>query len=244
MSDRKSEREKVAARIKALLEKTVENGCSEGEAIAAAMKARELADKYQIDLSAADLEAEGGLHGICDPHLGRMVNVQKFMGNGIADFTDTKCWYGECNIAEDGEPPEFDKRLQFVGLASDVDFAFWLVITLEDFVWAQADRFGGNGRERKDFAIGCASRISERLREEAAKRKADASNDSRNALVVVKNALVESTFKELGIKLRNGTSRSRIGSRNAFAAGKQAGNKANFGRPVNGGGGMARLTAN
>ena len=48
-----------AAKIKALLGKTIENGATEAEAMAAAIKARELMDKYDIDLTTLDMKAEG-----------------------------------------------------------------------------------------------------------------------------------------------------------------------------------------
>lgn len=40
----------IAARIRALLAKTTENGATDAEAMSAAEKARELMDRYQIDL--------------------------------------------------------------------------------------------------------------------------------------------------------------------------------------------------
>lgn len=43
-----TDREKICARIRALLAKTVENGCTEDEAIAAAAKAAEMLERYNL----------------------------------------------------------------------------------------------------------------------------------------------------------------------------------------------------
>lgn len=50
-----SEREKIAARIRALLAKTTENGCTEDEAVAAAAKASEMLQKYNLTIDEVQL---------------------------------------------------------------------------------------------------------------------------------------------------------------------------------------------
>ncbi len=42
-------RKKMLERVKAILAKTMDNGCTEGEAMAALAKARELMATYEID---------------------------------------------------------------------------------------------------------------------------------------------------------------------------------------------------
>jgi hypothetical protein len=53
------ERDKIARIIRKLLDKTLEKGATEAEAMSAASKARELMDRYQIVLGTAAMEAEG-----------------------------------------------------------------------------------------------------------------------------------------------------------------------------------------
>jgi hypothetical protein len=48
-------RTEIAGRIKGLLAKTVDNGCTESEALSAALKARELIEKHQLCLSEVEL---------------------------------------------------------------------------------------------------------------------------------------------------------------------------------------------
>ena len=52
-----SERERIAARIRALRAKTVENGCTEAEAMAAAKKLAQLLADYNMTMDEADLRA-------------------------------------------------------------------------------------------------------------------------------------------------------------------------------------------
>lgn len=51
-------RRAAAARIRALLMKTVDNGCTEEEAMAAAAKAGELMDRYGLESSEVEIRAE------------------------------------------------------------------------------------------------------------------------------------------------------------------------------------------
>lgn len=51
------DRDKIAARIRALLSKTVENGCTEDEAIAAAEKAAEMLARYNLTVDEVQMRA-------------------------------------------------------------------------------------------------------------------------------------------------------------------------------------------
>ena len=67
------------------------------------------------------------------------------------------------------------------------------------------------------------------------------SGDGRS-LVVVKDAIVTREFEKLDIKLRSGgKSKTRAVDGGAFNAGRAAGDKASFGKPVNGGGTVAQI---
>ena len=70
-----SERQEIAAKVRALLAKTVDKGCTEQEAVAAASKAKELMDRYQVDLSEAELEEDGFAKGTA--RIARAAQVQR-----------------------------------------------------------------------------------------------------------------------------------------------------------------------
>ena len=54
--------DKLTARIQALRAKTIDNGCTEDEALTAAAKVAELLDRYDLSLSDVELRAEPCQH--------------------------------------------------------------------------------------------------------------------------------------------------------------------------------------
>ena len=95
----------------------------------------------------------------------------------------------------------------------------------------------------KAFVLGACVRISERLMQLATERQKsrDGTGDGRS-LVVIKNVIVTREFAKLNMKLRSGgRSKTRAVDGGAFNAGRAAGDKASFGRPVHGGGKVAQI---
>lgn len=221
MSDRKA----LIAKIKALLAKTVENGCTEAEAIAALEKAGELKAEYAIG---HDDIAFGGEQCI---HEGRSVDdrdrIRQNLSAGVASFCECMTWTG----------PGFD-QINFCGLEGDVGFAHWLLDMLADYVrrelasYLRATWSPVKGRVRRreteGFVNGCTRRISERLHELA---PTPAKTGNGRDLVVAKLALIMRTMEEHGIRLRE-TFRMRRSDRSADDAGELAGDRARFNRPI------------
>lgn len=52
-------KEQIIEKIKALMEKTIENGCSEAEALAASEKVADLLVKYEIQMSEIEYRETG-----------------------------------------------------------------------------------------------------------------------------------------------------------------------------------------
>ena len=240
------DRKKILAKIKALMAKTEDVGCTEAEAFAAMLKARELMDLY--DLDEADLTFGG--------EEVRQERVQRWDRDGIRW---TLCGYVarfcDCRIWGEGSDSASSK-IVFLGLESDTTFARWLLDTLTAFIQRSAihyladvgapvmgmtDLFGaplnGASREekRRGFVVGCTQRICERLNLMTAERQAKSASDGRS-LVVVKNALVTDAFRKLNLQLRRSRGSGMTTSDGgAAAAGRAAGDRASFGRPVGGG---------
>jgi hypothetical protein len=220
-------REKMLDKIRALLSKTTENGCTEGEYLAALAKARALMDAYEITEADLQLTKEEGVvlrKGTgTDPH-----HIKWSMSRAVSEFCDCKAWRDR------------DGKLVFLGLASDTQFAAWLLDHLAGFVLTElADHLMGDiaiGMPRRKvvngFVDGVTWRISERLRE-LCKPPAAASANCR-ALVVIKQTLIKAKLDELGIKFRTCSGSSRQHDEGSFAAGRSAGDRASFGRPVTG----------
>jgi hypothetical protein len=229
-------REKMLDKIRALLRKTAENGCTKEEHLAALDKARALMDAYEVtdgDLQLA--KDEGAIlrkepPGSRDPH-----GIKSGMASAVARFTDCRAW-------RDGKA-----GLVFCGLPADARFATWLLDHLTAFVQAELARhLMGDIRMNSDrrlaingFVIGATSQISRRLTE-LCKPAATASANSR-ALVVTKQAVIKAKLDELGIRLRKGRSSGRQYDASSLAAGRSAGDRASFGRPLSGSNAGLRL---
>ena len=238
---RTTKREKAAAVIQALLNKTTENGASEAEAMAAAEKARELMDRYQIEAGSAGLEKEGAFKVSIKRGHYKTLAVKDRIAATVAQFCDCKVWL-----------TKHTDECHFFGLKSDADFAGWLIVSLDRFVAsgtlayiAGQPRMDARPRweAEKAFVLGACVRISERLVLLANERKKsrDGTGDGRS-LVVVKDAIVTREFEKLDIKLRSsGKSKTRAVDGGAFNTGRAAGDKASFGKPVNGGGKVAQI---
>lgn len=230
-------RKKMLERVRAILSKTLANGCTEGEAMAAFAKAQELMATYDIsegDIAATAEQQEGATvfkTATADPY-----DIKRWLCVAVGKFTRCKAWNGKNSGYAVG----------FAGLESDVVFANWLLDTLQEYVLRAmrehqaARRANGLHNPRRigaSFVMGACSRISERLRELAAKA-APAPTGTANALTVSRNALIAQAMASAGINLRKGRTTRRALDHHAYGAGTNAGNAARFDRPVTSGGAL------
>jgi Protein of unknown function (DUF2786) len=230
-------RKKMLERVRAILAKTMNNGCTESEAMAPLKKAQELMAAYDIseaELGQAQKSEAAMIHedSSADPY-----NIKACLGFAVARFTRCQGWRGgrECAYG-------------FAGLESDVAFATWLLDTLAAFVLRelkayQAQRRASGERSPRivstSFVMGCTARIGERLKQLIPPAPVTATG---NAMTVSRNALINEAMKKAGIKLRNTWSRGRRIHGASYGAGKAAGDTVRFDRPVSVAGGALRLT--
>jgi hypothetical protein len=237
-------REKVLATIKALLAKTVEAGATEAEEMAAAEKARELIDKYQLDLGAEELKREGFVQRTIKlEHL--EFAFARRITRGINAFCEVKTWTDTYTSGY---------SLFVLGLASDADLAAYLVRSLTTFAMGGANIHIAAQRKmaialgspmtaatsrdaNRSYLLGCAERINSRLCEMAAERKAKAvkPRSSRALVTLDKKALISAEMERCGIRLQAGSALTGASDGSSFAAGSAHGAKATLGRPVGGG---------
>jgi hypothetical protein len=144
----------------------------------------------------------------------------------------------------------YQTGLKCIGMPSDVQFAVWLLESLADFVFAElyAHLIGclAPQSERRvimrSFVEAACQRISERLYELIERSKKARTGNGRE-LVVIKDAAIKAFMKEHNMRLRTVcANQSSTFDEAARAAGLAAGDRANFGRPVSGEGGVLRLT--
>ncbi|MBS7703288.1 DUF2786 domain-containing protein [Chelatococcus asaccharovorans] len=241
-------RDAIIRRIKALLAKTAENGCTEGEALAAAERAQALLRQYQIEL--AGLETDGFEYTRYREPRSYKTSAAERMAYWIGQY---------CEVL----PCRREGAVYFVGLSSDVMFATWLTESLDIFVnrksaeylmtaarpkhsgscrrrdTRQGDMFGSSAqrsygwspyeveRQRQSFQEGIIRRINERLRDICAARPVDArKRDLITAEMAKRDMKLGTPYRPHG---------PTPGDYAAYQQGRDAGDRAGFGKPVNGG---------
>lgn len=219
-------RKALLDKIRALLSKTVDNGCTEHEALAALDKASQMMDAYEV--TEADLQLDGETATIFSYAKADPNNIRMYLAGAVARYCGVKVWRQK-------------PALKFCGLPADVEFASWLIDTLARFVEREVlthlwTRPAGEDRRpvADGFVAGCTRRISERLDALTQASTVKATANGR-ALVVTKDALIRAKMAELGIVLGKGRQSRRKLDNDAYRAGKAAGDRASFGRPVGGG---------
>lgn len=223
-------RERLYDKIRALLAKTTENGCTEAEALAALAKARAMMDAYEVTVDDLKLAKEQaailkGTDTRNDKH-----GIARYLVRAVSVFCDCDGWR-----KGDG--------FVFCGTPADVQLADWLHHHLIDFVrvelfgyLAKNDHFARGERRRmiNGFVLGCTARITNRVMQivaEARAKQATASN--ARALVIVKTDAIREAKQAAGITLTTRTRRSAYKYDNgSLEAGKAAGNRATLARPV------------
>jgi hypothetical protein len=235
MADRNS----IIEKIKALLAKTTANGATEAEMMSALDKASAMMDAYDItddELHVAKDEA-AMLHAdppdATDPH-----KIKWRLSYAVSEFCGVQIYRSR-----------HEGGLKCIGMPSDVEFAMWLLDNLADFVFAElyAHLIGclALQSERRviirSFTAACCERITDRLFALVERSKATRTGNGRE-LVVIKNAAIKEFMKQQGIRLRmcSGSAPSNVDVA-AQAAGRAAGDRATFGRPVAGAAGVLRI---
>ena len=214
------DRAKLFTILKALAAKTVANGCTEAEALAALGMFNKLMADNEItaeELKAADRETIEQEEKTADDR----DRIRQSLVGGVSAFCQCMGWRGGLDT------------ILFLGLKSDVIFAHWLLDTLADFVrrglvdyLQQTWRPGVASVRRLEstaFVMGCCETLTTRLHELAATRDA--------SIAKSKSALVRAKMQELGIKLENRGRMHRLDP-NALDAGAARGAEAQFAKPI------------
>jgi hypothetical protein len=221
-----SNRHAALGRIRALLNKTVENGCTEEEAFAAAAKAGELMDRYGIESSEMEIREEVctvGVHGAerSKAHESRWVAV------AIARYCDCRVWH----VTGTGQ-------IRFFGLPADVEVATYLMRVVQGAMdrgyreFRKSPGYLGLSGDRNTFMDAMANRVSARLLEMHKARHTETMvTTTGTSLVLVKTAVVTEQWEKTGMRLRKGgTQRVKMSdSHAARSAGMAAGDRVHLG---------------
>lgn len=218
--------ERLVARIQALRAKTVEQGCTEQEALAAAEKVAELLDRYGMSLNAIELRQQA-----CQ---GIGVETGRRRRAPIDDCVPTIAAYFDCRAwteKKEGAP----LRHIFFGLRADVAAAHYLYDLIAVAFVTETDGFasdtfcaglaGGELRSAThSFQIGLAGGIIAKLHRLREEREASLSSSGRD-LVPIKSSIVDDEIARLGLSFRRNSRARRRVIRDAYDAGHEAGTR-------------------
>jgi Protein of unknown function (DUF2786) len=235
MADRNS----IIEKIKALLAKTTANGATEAEMLLALDKASAWMDAYDItDADVQEAKDEAAMLHAEPPDLKDPHSLKWRLSYGVAQFCGVQVYRAR-----------HETGLKCVGMPSDAQFAMWLLDTLADFVFAELYAHLicclAPQKERRviirSFTAACCERITERLLALVERSKTARTSNGRE-LVIVRDAAIKAFLKDNDIHLRlcSGHAPSTVDAA-AQAAGRAAGDRATFGRPMTGAAAVLRI---
>ena len=219
--------DRVIQRIQALRAKTVDHGCTEAEAMAAAAKVSELLERHDLTLDELSVRRSDCEGVSLATGRKRRAPVDACMP-AIAGFCDCRVWSEE---GEDG-----GLRYVFFGLKADVQAARFLydligvAFDTESATFKTGDIYqalrGGDRRMAfNSFQIGLAGGIAGKLTALKAARQNAGAKSTGFDLISVKTSVVEEEIDRLGLNFttRPTSSRGRYVHSGAYSAGKAAG---------------------
>jgi hypothetical protein len=216
--------ERLKTRIQGLCAKTMDNGCTEAEALSAAAKVAELLDRY--DLSLTDVEMR---HARCEQ---RAYDTQRRKRIPLGDCIGAIANFCDCRVWREKSQPG-NARYVFFGLRSDIEVACYLSELIDNTIRSELGRYKNSPDYRRfrhqdrhvanaSFTLGMVGSIADKLT--AMKKARDAvNNGTGRGLVVLKSSVVDAELERLDLKLRTVHSTSRMVSPMAYEAGETAG---------------------
>lgn len=216
--------DKLKKRIQGLRAKTVDNGCTEAEALLAAAKVADLLDRFDLALTDVELRDAPCERRAYETHRKKRIPLDDCIG-AIANFCDCRVWR-EKN-------PAGEARYVFFGLRSDVEGAHFLTDLVDNAVRSElglyktsAAYLGFRHQERHmangSFTLGMVASIADKLTTMKTGRDA-VNNRTGRDLVVLKASVVEAELEKLDLKLRTVRQARRMVLPTAYEAGEIAG---------------------
>jgi hypothetical protein len=241
---------RVKARIKALTEKTVANGCTEAEAMSAAEMVGRLLERYALSMDEIEVRTA------------RCVQIEVALGSrrrrpidgcvpAIARFCDCKVWLAPAMRADVSDPQGAQHRpgirYVFFGFETDAALAAYLFAVINRAVSSETTGFKqANPRLRAlnlrrasaSFQHGLVARVAARLDalHDAREASIRAQRATGTALMLVKHRVVDEAFQETEVRLVNMSALEPRVITKAYREGWVAGERVNLSRPMTGNG--------
>ena len=217
---------RVLQRIQALRGKTVEQGCTEQEALASARKIAELLDRYGLSLGEVEMRDQACEGVGVDTGRRRRAPLDECVP-AIALFCDCKVWI-ETTVSG-------AIRYVFFGLPADVEAAHYLYDLIVATFATETARFKNEDStiasstrriSTRSFQIGLAHGIRDKLRSMKTERDAANRLSTGRDLVPIKASVIEDELEKLGLSFHaKGQARKRRIAPDAYHAGREAGQK-------------------
>lgn len=216
---------RVIDRIRALRAKTVDQGCTEEEALSAADKVAELLDRYGLSLGETDLRQQACLGVGIDSDRKRMGPLDDCVP-AIAHFCDCRAW--------NERTPAGTIRSMFFGLPADVEASQYLFERVATALDGETAAFrkgelyaglAGGGRQKAttSFQLGLARGICQKLGARKADRDTKTFKLTGRDLVLAKADVVEEELAKLGMSFTTkAATRGRTVLLGAYEAGQVA----------------------
>ena len=219
-------RKAVLKKLRAFAQRTVENGCTEAEAIAAAEAMQKLQHEYNMTLTDADiLDAEYVTEKMQLGNQRMHPVVGAVMGVGI--FTSTKMYKSGATLFIFGEKHKVDNAIYLIStIQSAMELEFLNYRGTEAYL---RETWYHHGQTiRSSFMNGMAHRLYHRLlqmHKELMEQDVTVSPTTGNSLVVLSDKALEEAFRRQNPNLRSGRRQTTSRSANASAAGRSAANR-------------------
>ena len=218
--------DKLKTRLQGLRAKTMANGCTEEEALAAAAKVAELLDRHDLSLSDLELRAELCEQSAIETNRKQRQPISACIP-AIAEYCDCKVWMEKDDTRK--------IRYVFFGQRPSIEMAHYVHDVIAAAMQSAWERYTRSQRfiryaddEKGSFLFGMAVSIAGKLT--AMKTERDEANrvHSGRDLVVVRHAVVEAEFAKLDLNLKRGRSSGKKVAAGAFEAGQAAGQAVNL----------------
>jgi Protein of unknown function (DUF2786) len=228
----------LKAKIRALGAVTVQSGATEAEALTAAKKARELTDKYQIEMGPEKLKEIGVVRKYI-----RIERDEYLFYRQIWNALDAFCEI-QTLINNKGEFRS-QPQITLLGLETDIDLGIYLIESLNRFAITGAKDYvnlskltnkldrANTQTIRRSYIIGCGTKIRDRLWSLKKERDTPIVLSSSTSLALLdKGTLIKEKMKTWYPKLGKAGPYKGASNLKAFAEGHKYGDKANLSRPL------------
>jgi hypothetical protein len=237
---------RVKARIKALTEKTVANGCTEAEALSDAEMVGRLLERYALNMDEIEIRSSRCVQREV-PIGGKRRRPIDGCIVSIARFCDCKVWLAQATDEKGTGAVETarGKCYIFFGFETDADLATYLFNVIDRAVTTETGNFRlVHPRLRalrlrqatSGFQHGLVARVADRLDAMHAEREATvkAQRSTGTALILAKHQVVDDAFRETDVRLVSMIAVGAQVNAKAYGEGWAAGEKVNLSRPVKG----------